>query len=891
MSKITNKSKLSIIFAYIFITILTTLLQVSAPASAATQDSKDRRIMAAFGYCIINSVNRRDSGYASFADLFDDNGEADLAVVGLDIDKTNGVYTCLEAKDAARDLLDAKGLLVTGIASDTIDTRLEKTLFADVGQGIVGTFKSAFPAGIEDGYAKDKLKVFAADIIQPFLDARANTPEDMADRMFGLVDTCYVFSNEKIEGFTFTFTDAAGKEVWAAPNDLQLGKTVVDYAGIKTTGIGLTDNLLGKINLGWKQGERTFGFQSDWYPLGQDFYNFSTRTEDTSYFGENYTHWGAVLDCNAVERVKDKIFGLYTLDANGETLRNKDGQSSEDIRGEGSADIGFAGADDNPTCESQGGNLSWIICPIINGALDLTDWIFNKFIGPYLFISPLTSNADDPVYIIWKSFRTIGNILLVFGLLFIVFGQAIGGGLVDAYTAKKAMPRILAAAIGINLSFFLVALIVDVFNVLGTGIGQLITAPLANSGSFNFTVSQSVGSSASFIGGGILAIVLGAGFVTALVQNASGGQVVILFLAFVLIPMVILVVTIFGTLVIRRGLIILLAVMSPIAMALFILPNTEKYARQWFSLLIKALIVYPIIVAIFAIADVLSVLVMGSGADNALFGDVTTQLVGLVVIFMPLFLIPFSFKLAGGIIGNVSGAIKGFGDKRKEKYMGNELDQHSRLHSMKQGLRQNKAAASTKRQAFFGRQAAKRPGSRAASVYANHVMRNNGSGQGPRPTAPGGGGTGGGAGGGAGGSPVPPGGPSPSGYGGGGAMPTITPTVGGTPVPPGGPSANNPGGTIPVQPGGPAVPPPAFKPPEQTPLTSTSGSNPKKSKLTPPNSQPAWTPQTTFEPDKATESTPQDSPRSSPPQVGPTIIKPSDKSNSEDSNNPLDPYQ
>jgi hypothetical protein len=354
-------------------------------------------------------------------------------------------------------------------------------------------------------------------------------------------------------------------------------------------------------------------------------------------------------------------------------------------------DLSLDGTNDNPTCESSGFSLSWIFCPIVNAALDTMDWMFRTVIEPFLIFTPLSTEPGSEIYEIWKSFRTIGNILLVFGLLFVVFGQSIGGGLVDAYTAKKAMPRILAAAILINLSFFIVAFLVDIVNVIGMGIGQLMTAPLGDNGSFNFTLNGLIS------GGGVLALLLGGTWLVGLLTSGTG-FLLILFLS-VILPMLLVVIAIFATLVIRRGLIIVLAIFSPIALALYVLPNTEKYAKKWLDLLIKTLMVYPIIIVIFAVADILSVLM--SNASSGFIDESITQFVSLIILFIPFFMIPFAFKLAGGAIATISGAVTSMGKKRLEHFKGNELDQHSRLNKAKASFRDTRNIGARKRGAWL----------------------------------------------------------------------------------------------------------------------------------------------------------------------------------------------
>src|SRR5208282_1078506 len=88
--------------------------------------------------------------------------------------------------------------------------------------------------------------------------------------------------------------------------------------------------------------------------------------------------------------------------------------------------------------------------------------------------------TNNIIFKAWSDFRVYGDVILIIALLVIVFSETIGGGLLDAYTVKKVLPRLLAAAILINLSIYIVALLVDITNVVGGSIGQVITAPLGN---------------------------------------------------------------------------------------------------------------------------------------------------------------------------------------------------------------------------------------------------------------------------------------------------------------------------------------------------------------------------------------------------------------------------
>ncbi|MEO9179740.1 MAG: hypothetical protein ABI221_02555, partial [Candidatus Saccharimonadales bacterium] len=346
-----------------------------------------------------------------------------------------------------------------------------------------------------------------------------------------------------------------------------------------------------------------------------------------------------------------------------------------DKNGNVSLSSGSASADNAtvaPTCESSGFSFSWAFCPIINGLADTVDSIFTNFVQPSLRTNSIDfTSPSGKLFPVWASFRDVADVLLVIAMLVVVFGQAIGGGLIEAYTAKKILPRLVAAAILINLSIYIVGLSIDVTNVLGRGISGLIYSPFGQQ-NWHFKLSgatSGLGLAATFTG--IWAVAAGAG-------------AVISFLGlFVLLPAVIAALGVFVTIIIREGLIIFLAVSSPVAFVLYCLPNTEKYFRQWWSLFMKTLLVYPIIMLVFAITDVLAVTINAgsNGGANATSNLSLTgwmsDIVSILLVVLPLFLIPYAFKMSGGAIGAIHSSLQGFGKKGVEAVKGNPNDQNS----------------------------------------------------------------------------------------------------------------------------------------------------------------------------------------------------------------------
>jgi hypothetical protein len=258
-------------------------------------------------------------------------------------------------------------------------------------------------------------------------------------------------------------------------------------------------------------------------------------------------------------------------------------------------------------------------------------------------------NAYKETYQIWSNFRLIGNVLLIIVLLVVVFGESIGGGLIDAYTVKKILPRLLIGAILINLSIYIVAFGIDVTNVVGAGLGNLLQAPFPDSAkelNFNNNSVLSGGTAGNYVKGS-------AAFVgTFVALGAAVAAFEWVLLAIILVPTLLVFFITVVVLMIRSGLIMLLVYTAPVAFALWCLPNTEQYFKKWWSLLFRTLLIFPIIALLFALGNIVSYTVGRAIPDQTL-----GQFLKVIGIFAPFYLIPFSFQFAGGVIGGIAGLL------------------------------------------------------------------------------------------------------------------------------------------------------------------------------------------------------------------------------------------
>ena len=189
----------------------------------------------------------------------------------------------------------------------------------------------------------------------------------------------------------------------------------------------------------------------------------------------------------------------------------------------------------------------------------------------------------------------------------------------------------------------------DVTNVIGLGLISLITAPFGLSGDIGIALKDSTtitlnGGTSTILGIGSL---VGVGMAI-----ANFGALFGLLWTVVLVPTLFAFLATAVTLLFRKGLLIFLVLISPVAFALYVLPNTEKYFKQWWSLLFKTLMVFPIIAALFGISKVLAYAL--DWVDTGGLSSTIGQIMSVVALIIPLFLIPFAFKIAGGVIGQVA---------------------------------------------------------------------------------------------------------------------------------------------------------------------------------------------------------------------------------------------
>lgn len=305
---------------------------------------------------------------------------------------------------------------------------------------------------------------------------------------------------------------------------------------------------------------------------------------------------------------------------------------------------------DGQNCFNALGEIGWLVCPGTGKIANAVDWLYDK-IESVLQINPIKMQDGEPIYEIWKYCRGITNIVFVIFMLIVIYSQITGVG-ISNYGLKKAMPKLIVAAVLVNLSFLLCLVLIDVSNIIGAGLrGMFTSVEQTVMASMNVSTGMSLkmtevyqslaGGTALAVGAGAIAFELGAFWL--LIPVALGA--------------IVAVVTGLITIALRQAVVMILIMISPLAVVAYILPNTEQLFERWKKLLVRMLVFYPAFSFLFGASSLAGFAIITGAKDG--FG----VLIGIAVQIFPLF---FSWKLmrmSGTILGTINEKMRGLATK------------------------------------------------------------------------------------------------------------------------------------------------------------------------------------------------------------------------------------
>jgi len=228
--------------------------------------------------------------------------------------------------------------------------------------------------------------------------------------------------------------------------------------------------------------------------------------------------------------------------------------------------------------KSPGLLVGWILAMILAVVVGCV----GLFVLMFIFLLTLVSgynNFTNSVAVIkgWTVVRDISNMFFIVVLLVIAFGTILK---LENYQWKKLMPKLLVMAVLINFSKLFCGLLID--------FSQVVMLTFVNAfkggGGGSWVSFLGIGDSFSATGSGVGAVldydVVAISLALALVRLIISGVVILIF---VLI------------LVMRIVMLWILVVLSPLAFLLSVFPMSQEYAKKWWTMFGKYLIVGPVL--------------------------------------------------------------------------------------------------------------------------------------------------------------------------------------------------------------------------------------------------------------------------------------------------------
>lgn len=308
---------------------------------------------------------------------------------------------------------------------------------------------------------------------------------------------------------------------------------------------------------------------------------------------------------------------------------------------------------EDPCYNQQVEGMSWLLCPAINNMTYTIDGI-DATLANMMSVDRSYYDSGTATEDAWGKFRDIANVILIIIFTVIVFSQLTGYG-IDNYGIKKMLPRLLLMAVVINLSFVICQLAIDISNIAGVGLSNLFKAigePLYGGytpGEFFATLVDALFAVGAGAAAGAMVIISAASIVT-------GGAGVMIVISLVLSLLVALVAILFFFLMLgaRMIIIIIFTAIAPVALACYIMPNTQAIFRKWWTVFKAALLVYPICGAMYGLSFIIRGIVFGGGPVSFWMA-----MIAVFVQFLPFFLLPSLLRGAIAAMGQVGGFIAG----------------------------------------------------------------------------------------------------------------------------------------------------------------------------------------------------------------------------------------
>tara|TARA_B100001245_G_scaffold234308_1_gene219597 strand:+ start:2626 stop:4722 length:2097 start_codon:yes stop_codon:yes gene_type:complete len=311
--------------------------------------------------------------------------------------------------------------------------------------------------------------------------------------------------------------------------------------------------------------------------------------------------------------------------------------------------------------------VGWVICPTMRSIAKLADYGFTYMNQNFLRIDYALAANDSGTYTAWEIMRTIANAAFVVAFMVLVYSQISGRGS-GGYSIKRLLPRLIIAAIAVNISYFLCVFMIDISNIIGDSVLNILKGVAERIG----PTIMPIGEQASAFQDGTLTTI------TASVMQKTGIAWVLLTpVAAVIISVATICAAILILLIMRKTIIALLILISPLLFVAYLLPNLERFFTQGLRLFIQLLVLYPIIALLLGAGQIVSATIVSVGSNDADYrvsgdsyfsrnggsGSAITDLTAAAAAALPLLGVWFLFKNMSSLMNmagsRLTAAVKG----------------------------------------------------------------------------------------------------------------------------------------------------------------------------------------------------------------------------------------
>lgn len=326
------------------------------------------------------------------------------------------------------------------------------------------------------------------------------------------------------------------------------------------------------------------------------------------------------------------------------------------------------------SCEIE--TVGWVICPVMRSIAKLADYGFAFINQNFLKIEYGISNSDSGVYKAWSLMLSIANILFVLAFMWIIYAQITGKN-AGGYSIKRMLPRLIIAAILVNVSYFACVIAIEISNIVGGSILTIMQQVTDRIGPSAMTLSSAAnGFDDSRLSDITSAILTKQGTVWILLAPVAAVTVSIAIICAAGLVLLIM----------RKVVVAMLVLVSPLMFVTYLLPNTEKYFQQWLRLFFQLLLLYPVIAFLLGTGQIISATIINVGSEsdsnyrvrddsynarNGGSGSATTDLAAAGAAVLPLLGTWFLLKSLSSVVTNagtkVAGSIGRRGKNEEQK--------------------------------------------------------------------------------------------------------------------------------------------------------------------------------------------------------------------------------